>query len=119
MDLREQNFGIEIEMTGITRSRAADVLAEYFNSRERYGGSYGAYGVRDNEGREWKIVYDGSLNCQKKSGTRKISAGREYSVELVSPICKYDDIEKVQEMVRKLREAGAFSNTSCGIHYLK
>ncbi len=39
-----------------------------------------------------------------------------YSVELVSPICQYKDIETVQELVRKLREAGAFVNSSCGIH---
>ena len=30
MDLKEQKFGIEIEMTGITRARAAEVTAEYW-----------------------------------------------------------------------------------------
>ena len=33
MDLREQRFGIEIEMTGITREKAAEVTAEYFGTR--------------------------------------------------------------------------------------
>lgn len=37
-------------------------------------------------------------------------------MELVSPICQYRDIETVQELIRKLREAGAFVNPSCGIH---
>src|SRR5690606_4599361 len=42
---------------------------------------------------------------------------RDYSVELVSPILTYrEDIETLQELVRKLRKAGAFTNTSCGIH---
>ena len=59
---------------------------------------------------------DGSIDCQKKDGRRKISADRNYSVELVSPICQYQDIETVQELIRKLREAGAFVNSSCGIH---
>ena len=36
MDLREQRFGIEIEMTGLTRARAAEVIAEYFNSEVLY-----------------------------------------------------------------------------------
>lgn len=31
MDMREQKFGIEIEMTGITRQRAAEVMAAYFS----------------------------------------------------------------------------------------
>lgn len=117
MDLREQNFGIEIEMTGITRQRAAQVIAEYFHTSPQYdGGAYGAYSIADNEGRRWKIVSDASIQCQKKVDSRKQSADREYSVEFVSPICKYEDIEKIQEMVRALRDAGAFCNKSCGIH---
>lgn len=35
---------------------------------------------------------------------------------MVSPICVYEDIETIQELVRKLREAGAKVNDSCGIH---
>ena len=35
---------------------------------------------------------------------------------MVSPICKYDDISTIQELVRKLRTAGAKVNDSCGIH---
>jgi len=117
MDLRDQNFGIEIEVTGITRSRAAEVIAEYLNGTVEYeGGGYETYNMRDNENRKWKIVSDGSINCQRKVENRKQVADREYSVELVSPICKYKDIEKIQDMVRKLRESGAFSNSSCGIH---
>lgn len=117
MDLRKQKFGIEIEMTGITRLRAAQVIAEYFSTEPDYeGGSYGAYSVSDRENRKWKLVSDASIQCQKKVGSRKLAAEREYSVEFVSPICEYEDIEKIQEMVRLLREVGAFCNKSCGIH---
>lgn len=117
MDLRDQKFGIEIEMTGITRQRAAEVLAGYLGTSPQYdGGGYSAYSVVDAEHRKWKLVSDASIQCQRKVGSRKQAADRDYSVELVSPICRYDDIEKIQEMIRALREAGAFSNKSCGIH---
>ena len=118
MDLKEQKFGIEIEMTGITREDAANVLAEYFHSSSVYGGGgYGAYKVSDNENRTWKLVSDGSIKCQNKVGNQKVSVeDRAYSVELVSPICTYKDIEPIQEIVRKLREKSAFVNQSCGIH---
>jgi hypothetical protein len=60
---------------------------------------------------------DGSISCQKKQGRQKVAAIREYSVELVSPILTYQgDIETLQELVRRLRKAGAFTNNSCGIH---
>jgi len=117
MEIQGQNFGIEIEMTGITRSRAAEVIAEYFGTASQYDGDgYDAYSAKDTEGRKWKVMSDGSIDCQRKEGRRKISADRNYSAELVSPICQYKDIETVQELIRKLREAGAFVNSSCGIH---
>ena len=31
-NMREQTFGVEIEMTGITRSRAAKTIAAYFGT---------------------------------------------------------------------------------------
>jgi len=117
MEIQAQDFGIEIEMTGITRSRAAEVIAEYFGTSKEYeGGYYDAYYACDSQRRKWKVMSDGSIDCQKRDGRRKISADRNYSVELVSPICQYRDIETVQELIRKLREAGAFVNPSCGIH---
>jgi nitrate/TMAO reductase-like tetraheme cytochrome c subunit len=67
-------------------------------------------------------MYDGSITTQKKVGGQKVSASKEYSVELVSPILTYEkDMADLQEMVRKLRKGGAFSEQqNCtGIHYLK
>ena len=39
MELKEQKYGIEIEMTGITRAKAAEVTAEYFGTRVKYLGT--------------------------------------------------------------------------------
>ncbi len=117
MEIQNQNFGIEIEMTGITRSRAAEVIALYFETQSEYEGThYDTYIVRDGEDRKWKLMSDASIDCQRSEGQRRISADRSYSVELVSPICRYEDITVVQKLVRKLRSAGAFVNPSCGIH---
>ncbi len=117
MDLREQHFGIEIEMTGITREKAAEVTAEYFGTRMKYLGSYyDTYAAIDSQGRQWKFMSDGSIIAQKKDGNRKISASTEYRTEMVSPICTYADIVPIQEIIRKLKEYGAITNKSCGIH---
>ena len=77
------------------------------------GGRYDTYTIEDPEGRRWKVVSDGRIRCEAR-GER--SASRLYSVEVVSPICKYGDIERVQEIVRTLRRGGAKVNSSCGIH---
>lgn len=108
-----KKFGIEIEFTGITREQAAKVAAEHLNGRVNSVDT----SVIAADGRKWKFTRDGSINCQRKSGGRRKSASDAYSVELVSPILTYrEDIDTLQELVRKLRQAGAFANNSCGIH---
>lgn len=112
--MRSQRFGIEMEMTGIPRKKAAEVIAAYFGARAVYdGGSYDAYHVTDGQGRSWKVVSDASIHPTMRDGR---SASNLYKVEVVSPICHYEDIETIQELVRKLRRAGACVNGSCGIH---
>ena len=38
--IQNQYFGTEIEMTGITRQRAAEAVAELFGTRAVYDGGY-------------------------------------------------------------------------------
>ena len=116
----KSNFGIEIEFTGITRRKAAEIVVEHLGgSVEELHDYYKTLKIIARDGRVWKIMYDGSIKCQKRTGGQKVSASSEYSVELVSPILTYEkDMVDVQEMVRKLRKAGAFSEQqNCtGIH---
>lgn len=108
--MKNQNFGVEIELTGITRKNAAKVIAEYFGTTDtaHEGSSYDTYTARDNKGRTWKVMRDGSIDTEDRNS--------EYSSEVVTPILKYEDIEDLQEILRRLRKAGAKSNASCGIH---
>ena len=115
--MRTQRFGIEIEMTGITRKKAAEVIAEYFGTESFYLGTYyKTYGAKDRQGRTWKATYDSSIIAQKKSGGRTVGANDTYKCEIVSPILTYEDLPDLQEIVRQLRHKGAFVNSQCGIH---
>lgn len=116
MDLREQTFGVEIEMTGITRQRAAKVIGKHFGTEEECyycGGTYSTYVAKDKHGRLWKAMSDASIRVEKKDGT---PASKNYSTEVVTPILRYSDIEDLQEILRKLRKEGAIVNSSTGIH---
>jgi hypothetical protein len=112
-------FGIEIEFTGITRDDAAEVAAGYLGGYTCDAGDYyGTKIVTAPDGRVWKFMSDASISCSRKDATRrKVPAGSDYSVELVSPILTYaGDMETLQELVRRLRLAGGYANKSCGIH---
>ena len=115
LDFRDQYFGCEIELTGINRATAAQTLADLFGTRaEHSGGGYDAYRVKDLDGKEWKIVRDGSIHpeCRRRS----VLIGETYKVELNSPKLEYGEMEKLQEVVRSLRRAGGIVNDSCGMH---
>ena len=115
--MRTQRFGIEIEMTGITRQKAAEIIAGYFGTQATYAGTYYCtYTAKDRSGRTWKCMSDASIQRFKTVNGRRVSADKEYSTEVVSPILVYEDIPDLQEVIRLLRKGGAFVNASCGIH---
>ncbi len=115
--MRIQKFGIEIELTGITREEAAEVIASYFGTESHYAGTYyETYEAADRKGRIWKATYDSSIVAQRKVQGRLLPAGDTYKCEIVSPILTYEDILDLQEVVRQLRHKGAFASEKCGIH---
>ena len=115
--MKKQTIGVEIEMTGTSREKVAKAVAEYFGTTAEYvGGVYRAYEVKDNDGRTWKIARDSSIKAQEKIDGAKVESYEDYKVELISPILKYNDIEPLQDIIRKVRKAGAFVNESCGMH---
>lgn len=116
--MKDQCFGVEVELTGITREQAAEALAEYFNSTPRYvGGTYSAWEVKDPDGKVWKLVYDSSILAERKVGkTYMPESSGNYKVELVTPKLTYGELPKLQECVRRIRRADGKVNSSCGIH---
>ena len=116
IDLRDQCYGTEIEMTGITRQHAAEVVAAMFGTEYYHRSSYDSWCVRDREGKEWKFSRDISINPQQRAGGRKVEADDDYRTEMVSPKLTYAEMGKLQEVVRCLRHNGAFVNHSCGQH---
>jgi len=110
-NMKKQTIGVEVEMNNIRRDKAAKLAADFFgtgryeNTASRNG--YYTWSAWDAEGREWKFQRDVSI------------AGPDAEkCEMVTPILTYDDIETLQEIVRRLRKAGAKSDATrgCGVH---
>ncbi len=114
--LKNQLFGVEVEMTGITREKAAKIVAEVLGSTPSSPdrNCYHTRTIADQANRKWKIMRDSSIEPKRNDGTRNDLD--EYRVEFVTPPLKYEDLELLQNIIRKLRENGAKSDKSCGIH---
>ena len=84
-------FGLEIEFTGITRQKAAETAVGFLGgSIDATGDYYDARKITAPDGRIWKIMYDGSIHCQKKEGRRTISASMD--VTLIFSFARYSRI---------------------------
>ena len=116
--IKDQCFGVEVEMTGITRRQAAQALANYFGTAPNYvGGGYDKWSVKDPDGKEWSIMSDSSIVTEMKTESGYMHTSNiEYRVEMVTPKLTYAELPKLQECVRQVRHAGAKANISCGIH---
>ena len=114
--LKNQLFGVEVEMTGITREKAARLVAEVLGTTPSHPESncYHTRTIADLAARKWKIMRDSSIEAIRNDGTSEPLD--EYRVEFVTPPLNYSDIELLQNIIRKLRENGAKAHSSCGIH---
>lgn len=88
--MKNQTFGVEVEMNNIKREDAARIAADYFGTG-RYADTacrngYYTWSAWDQQGNEWKFQRDVS-----------ITGPDAYKCELVTPILKYPDIETLQE----------------------
>ena len=110
-EMKKQTIGVEVEMNGITREKAAQTAAKFFgtdryeNTARRNG--YSTWSAWDAQGREWKFQKDVSIHGMDNE-----------KCELVTPILTYADMETLQELIRQLRHKGAKSDASrgCGVH---
>ena len=114
--MKNQTIGVEIEMTGISRKKAAAAVAKYFGTEAIYtDDDYFSYEVKDTTGRTWSFKYDSSITTFY-GRIHRVNNSDDYAVELVTPILNYDDIETLQEVVNTVKKAGAVVNESCGLH---
>lgn len=113
--LKKQRFGVEVEFTGITREMAAKAVQEVVGgtiSGPRRDAYY-TRTIKDSQRRTWKVMRDSSISPKMNVGSANPD---EYRVEFVTPPLKYEDIETLQNIIRKFKEIGGVPHSSCGIH---
>lgn len=109
--MKQQTFGVEVEMNNITRRDAAEIAANFFETYRfeytAHRNGYMTWSAWDAQNREWKFSRDVS-----------IKGPDDQKCEMVTPILTYSDMEMLQGLIRTLRKASAKSSPSrgCGVH---
>jgi len=109
MDMRELEYGVELEVVGVMRETVARAIQQVTGGEVRHVGAPHAFDpweVTDSQGRVWKVVKDGSL----------VNVPEHLRAEAVTPILNYGDMETLQQVVRAIRHTGARVDGTTGMH---
>lgn len=123
LDFRNQNFGNEIEMTGISREECAEILSDFFCSKvdvfsyRPEVNKVKVFGSTDFKGRPWVVGYDRTINANPKMNTHRFGTNPSaFQTELITPVLNYSDLFILEKVLPILEQRGAEVNTSCNVH---
>ncbi len=110
-----RKYGLEMEMTGITRKRAAELAAEQFGTTAAYSFEGDKYSVVDTRGRTWTVLPCPGVRAERWQNNKMVGANQLYQVKVSTPLLYESDFETVEKILGRLETGGAVINESTGM----
>ena len=116
--MRWKKYCIEMDMTGITRKAAAEILADIFQTDYNFQSDENYYEVKDSTEKTWRIYSSDSIKAEKYSGEKVVGANYMYQVKLLSPFLYENEFPMLEKALEQLELRGAIVNDSTKINLL-
>ena len=116
--MRWKKYGIEMDMTGITRKAVAEILAEQFDTKVVFCLSDNGYNVPDQNQRLWRILPSDSIKAEKYNGEKVVGANYMYQVKLLSPFLYENEFQTLETVLEQMELRGAIVNDSTKLNLL-
>lgn len=116
--MRWKKYGIDMDMTGITRKAVAEILAEQFDTKVVFCLSDNGYNVPDQNQRLWRILPSDSIKAEKYNGEKVVGANYMYQVKLLSPFLYENEFPMLEKALEQLELRGAIVNDSTKMNLL-
>ena len=116
--MRWKKYGVEMDMTGITRKAVAEILAEQFDTKVVFCLSDNGYNVPDQNQRLWRILPSDSIKAERYNGEKVVGANYMYQVKLLSPFLYENEFPMLEKALEQLELRGAIVNDSTKINLL-
>ena len=110
-----KKYALEMEFTGITRKRAAELIAEHFGTAAQYSFDGDKYSVADTRGRVWTVLPCPSVRAERWQNNKMVGANHLYHMKICTPLLYEDDFETVEKILGQLETGGAVTNESTGM----
>ena len=116
--MRWKKYCIEMDMTGITRKAAAEILAEQFQTVADFCLEDNGYHLQDQNQRLWRILPSDSIKAEKYNGEKVVGANYMYQVKLLSPFLYENEFPMLEKALEQMELRGAIVNDSTKINLL-
>lgn len=116
--MRWKKYCIEMDMTGITRKAAAEILAEQFQTAADFCLEDNGYHVQDQNQRQWRILPSDSIKAEKYNGEKVVGANYMYQVKLLSPFLYENEFPMLEKVLEQMELRGAIVNDSTKMNLL-
>ena len=110
-----RKYGLEMEFTGITRKRAAELAAEQFGTTAAYSSEGDKYSITDTRGRIWTVLPCPGVRAERWQNNKMVGANQLYQVKVSTPLLYESDFETVEKILGRLETGGAVTNESTGM----
>ena len=116
--MRWKKYCIEMDMTGITRKAAAEILADIFQTEYNFQSDENCYEVKDSTDKTWHIYSSDSIKAEKYNGEKVVGANYMYQVKLLSPFLYENEFPMLEKTLEQMELQGAIVNDSTKINLL-
>lgn len=116
--MRWKKYGVEMDMTGITRKAAAEILADIFQTEYNFQSDENCYEVKDSTEKTWHIYSSDSIKAEKYNGEKVVGANYMYQVKLLSPFLYENEFPMLEKALEQMELRGAIVNDSTKMNLL-
>lgn len=108
--MRWKKYSTETELTGITRKKAAECIADLLETECRYSFENDEYSIADSLNRQWRVVPTENVSAEKISNNKVTGANYLFRVKVISPFLYANEIDVLHRLCERLRTAGGLVN---------
>ncbi len=113
-----KKYAVQMELTGMTRKKAAELTAAYFGTEAKYSFDGDQYTIRDEIGREWKVTPAADLRSERMMDSRLVGANHLYQVKVCSPLLYRQDFDTLYDVLKRMEMGGGILNETTKLSVL-
>lgn len=113
--MRWKRYRVNLELTGMTRKRAAEIMGELFQMKAEYSFDGDKYTVKDSREREWIVAPGENIRSERYMNGRMVGANHLYHMKICSPLLYESDFDMLSKVVTGLDLGGAVTNETTNL----